>query len=355
MNKLHQFFSSRNNNNISPTSTTMYFFVIALPILSMAASQAVDALRSDLPNSGLFMRVRPGAINTGIGNPRSNYPPPSSPRHHSSGGPSFSEWSVWSNCSSKCTQRRKRTCLTPGACGRNVIIERRECPEKRTPEGLVIPCVQQQPQQTKRDARHQTFLKRLLSDIYDPTREEESTLTMEEFLYSDWSSWSHCSRSCRQKRFKECQFPLLCGRKMILEERGCFPEGTRCSEMKRNIGSYNRTKIVYGGDDDNIEEPPMEQDDFRGPDEDESGENDFDGAAAAPSTTSATEATKDGQRNEGRREKKRDRKGRNETAIAFGEFECGLRPTFNPRRLRIIGGTLSRRGAWPWQVSVMNR
>ena len=112
---------------------------------------------------------------------------------------------------------------------------------------------------------------------------------------------------------------------------------------------------MYGGDDDNIEEPPMEQDDFRGPDEDESGENDFDGAAVPSTTTSAAEATKDGQRNEGRREKKRDRKGRNETAIAFGEFECGLRPTFNPRRLRIIGGTLSRRGAWPWQVSVMNR
>ena len=43
---------------------------------------------------------------------------------------------------------------------------------------------------------------------------------------------------------------LTCLSKMILEERSCFPEGTRCSEMKRNNNTYNRTKIVYRGDEE---------------------------------------------------------------------------------------------------------
>ena len=126
-----------------------------------------------------------------------------------------------------------------------------------------------------------------------------------------------------------------------MEERSCFPEGTRCSEMKRNNNTYNRTKIVYRGD----EEPEAalgEKEEEERQEEEEREER-------------TEEAVKDGPKTDGRSEKRREKKEKNETAIAFGDFECGMKPSFNPRRLRIIGGTLSRRGGWPWQVSVMNR
>ena len=312
----------------------MQFLVVfvAMPLFS-AAMPSTSPLHIESPHLGVFMRARPATTTSDN----------SAPSSSDSTGPAFSEWSEWSNCSTKCTQRRRRQCLTPGACGRNVIIEKRECPEKKLADGSLIESCQ-----PKRDARHQTFLKRLLSDIYDPAREEESALTMEEFLYSDWTIWSRCSRTCRQKRFKECQFPLLCGRKLILEERGCYPEGTRCSEMKRNNETYNRTKIVFkgdDGDDEDVDEMEEQEGDFLGPDP----------PVDADVVEGVSTPTKEEPRTEGRRERKREKRVKNETAIAFGDFECGQRPTFNPRRLRIIGGTLSRRGAWPWQVSVMNR
>ena len=312
---------------LTSTSAAMHFLMILMPALSVVS--ALPSRVSEPRNLGFFMRVRPATPSI---TPASSSSSPTllpSP----SAGPVFSEWSSWSNCSRKCTQKRKRSCLTPASCGANVMIERRACPRKTSADGSIKAC------QPRREARHQTFLKRLLSDIYDPAEEEDSALTMEEFLYSDWTVWSRCSRSCRQKRFKECQFPLLCGRKMILEERGCFPEGTRCSEMKRNNATYGRTKIVFKGDAE--AETAITDDEV---DDDESHEE-----------IDAFEAPKEVPRNEGRRERKRERKTKNETAASFGDFECGMRPTFNPRRLRIIGGTLSRRGAWPWQVSVMNR
>lgn len=208
----------------------MNIFIFSIYVICHVASSPASAtfhhqnlgLTSKL---GTFLRVQPASI--------------SSTPSTSDSSPSFSQWSEWSICSSKCSQRRKRSCLTPYVCGKNVMIERRACPQTSSTDasGNAISCV---PQRRHAPRRHQTFIKRLLSDIYDPAREEESTLTMEEFLYSDWSVWSRCSRSCHQRRSKECQFPLLCGRKMILEERSCFPEGTKCAEMKRNSHAYNR-------------------------------------------------------------------------------------------------------------------
>ena len=318
----------------SKTKTTMHIFALMMPLLSITASTASKSFHIESPNLGVFLRVRPAPHNSAAAAPSSSSLEPAAA--------TYSQWSTWSNCSSKCAQRRRRACLTPLACGENVIIEKRACPDVRGPTGLVESCRPKSGDGIKR--RHQTFLKRLLSDIYDPAREEESTLTMEEFLYSDWTVWSRCSRSCHQRRSKECQFPLLCGRKMILEERSCFPEGTRCSEMKRNNNTYNRTKIVYRGDEEEPEAAFGEKEEEEERQEEKEEERTEEAVKDGPKTT------------DGRSEKRRgEKKEKNETAIAFGDFECGMKPSFNPRRLRIIGGTLSRRGGWPWQVSVMNR
>ncbi|KAK3878927.1 hypothetical protein Pcinc_016470 [Petrolisthes cinctipes] len=46
-------------------------------------------------------------------------------------------------------------------------------------------------------------------------------------LYTGWSTWSRCSRRCKQRRRRSCRVSAVCGKAVLKEERGCA--GGRCS------------------------------------------------------------------------------------------------------------------------------
>ncbi|XP_066983059.1 uncharacterized protein [Macrobrachium rosenbergii] len=46
-------------------------------------------------------------------------------------------------------------------------------------------------------------------------------------LYNSWTSWSKCSRRCKQRRRRTCRVPAVCGSAMLKEERSC--SGGRCT------------------------------------------------------------------------------------------------------------------------------
>ncbi len=60
-------------------------------------------------------------------------------------------------------------------------------------------------------------------------------------IYTSWSKWSRCRRSCKQVRRRECAVAAICGAQVLTEERACAAaDARRCSRRRRRGKSRTR-------------------------------------------------------------------------------------------------------------------
>ncbi|XP_013774791.1 cationic trypsin-like isoform X2 [Limulus polyphemus] len=173
----------------------------------------------------------------------------------------FSHWSKWSRCSRKCKKVRKRICLFPLECEDRVLKDVKPCGGHLCKDNTLV------------------------------NKESQSR----EALYSQWSEWSPCTRSCKTRRYRTC---YMCKSSVEKEEKLCSVKGSACEKL------YQETR-------------------------------------------------KNGRKRKSKKNKKEIRKGK-ETTYTMNNRKCGVSAKKFPD-LRIIGGHEAQKGRWPWQVVVMNR
>lgn len=159
--------------------------------------------------------------------------------------------------------------------------------------------------------------------------------------YSKWSRWSRCSGKCVTRRFKKCRPHArhICGNDVIREIAYCYTEGSFCEEwIHSQISRLN-----------SVDERK---------------------------TTSTTSTTTRSPRGSRRRTESpllntispnfygnSLTANRRKDKINFDynkpqNLQCGFPSIRNKNTdftLRIIGGRVAKRAAWPWQVAILNR
>ncbi|KAH9513119.1 hypothetical protein Btru_035903, partial [Bulinus truncatus] len=141
----------------------------------------------------------------------------------------YNEWSKWSACTRKCDQTRVRRCRIPEECGRSWVKEKRTCIQEK---GTCYPLTYKVIGMQKRNR----LIEELLYDI----------------LYNQWTAWGPCTRSCRQRRQRECKQKSICVRSYIQEERRCQFPGVQCEHRfsLKPLGLGRSSPNNYTGNDD---------------------------------------------------------------------------------------------------------
>lgn len=127
-------------------------------------------------------------------------------------------------------------------------------------------------------------------------------------IYEPWSQWTECSASCQTNRFRLCSAPVHCGSSVIQEQAFCYVKGSVCERIfrRRRKNTANAAKPLNGDQ--------------------------------KPKSVSSGKETEDWS-----------------SGSPLPE-ECGLaNASSTDMALKIIGGHLTVRGKWPWQVAVLNR
>ena len=119
----------------------------------------------------------------------------------------FSSWTQWSNCANRCRQTRTRRCKQRDLCKRKRFKERRLCPIE--PERKRC--------KNRKLRRGDMNLRNRMQDF------------VSNLLYMEWSRWSPCLRSCKQRRFRMCSNRRYCRDTALMEEKACFVPGGRCT------------------------------------------------------------------------------------------------------------------------------
>ncbi|XP_065331716.1 vitamin K-dependent protein C-like [Cloeon dipterum] len=138
----------------------------------------------------------------------------------------------------------------------------------------------------------------------------------DDHLFTKWTKWSPCSRSCISSRIRRCKFSGKCTSSIEKEEAFCYAKDSLCykwiHEQVCNVDEYEEavdyTEYYDYGEDDASEEDVDE----------ESEEED------TPKRQSSV-------------------------------LKCGISPHKNSFWTRIIGGRPSTKGHWPWQVAILNK
>ncbi|KAK6169154.1 hypothetical protein SNE40_020259 [Patella caerulea] len=208
----------------------------------------------------------------------------------------YSKWSKWTPCSRKCEQVRERRCRRPEQCGNSFVKEKRTCRRQKGRCSVLS-------YKLLGFKRKNRFIEQLLYDL----------------LYSSWSKWSPCTRSCKQKRQRECAVQHICRKSSIQEERRCRVTGKLCERR------YMLKPIVQV-----TNKHPREE--------------------------IVNNATQINNTKNGTADEKSERKGK----IGVGkldslEAQCGIRPPNMSGSYRIVGGQEAKKLSWPWMVAVMTR
>ncbi|XP_078578611.1 serine protease 33-like [Branchiostoma floridae x Branchiostoma japonicum] len=141
--------------------------------------------------------------------------------------------------------------------------------------------------------------------------------------FRQWSTWSRCTRSCVQKRYRECKRFLQCGDEIQTQARFCSIPGTACEQQETattaappalpTTGHQEQLPVTQQASDEVVSEEYIEEN---------NGEEDEDSYP---------------EQSEGK----------------FNSSGCGVKPQLP--RFRIVGGRPARQGSWPWQVAMLDK
>nr|KAI8765443.1 suppressor of tumorigenicity 14 protein-like protein [Biomphalaria glabrata] len=242
----------------------------------------------------------------------------------------YNEWSKWSSCTRKCDQTRVRRCRIPEECGRSWVKEKRTCIQEK---GTCYPLTYKVIGMQKRNR----LIEELLYDI----------------LYAQWTAWGPCTRSCRQRRQRECKQKSICVRSYIQEERRCQFPGSQCEHrfslkplgMGKSTSTNSSASENDLGDDD-------EDDSAGGADDNEYDSNSKDDSLVA--SLLAADVTANGSHIHSKPKNKLDNRTNKKRKLALEELtsaqkECGIRPKSLLGSYRVVGGQEVKINSWPWQ------
>ncbi|KAI1292237.1 Coagulation factor X [Halotydeus destructor] len=206
----------------------------------------------------------------------------------------YSEWSAWKRCNRRCKQVRTRVCKVNEVCGTTILKEERGCTGDKCPLSTPSDLDQQvdQQQQQVQGNGNKGGRKR--------QRNFRVLYHLQNMIYSEWSEWSPCTSHCRTRRYRVCELHQVCGNSMMKEDALCYNEGSTCEQRYKK--KRRRTEGGNGVDVD---------------------------AEAAD--------------------------WQNRTHL-IDDANCGKPQVTNmAAQLRIIGGREATKGAWPWQLVVLNQ
>jgi hypothetical protein len=155
--------------------------------------------------------------------------------------------------------------------------------------------------------------------------------------YSKWSRWSRCSSKCVTRRFKKCRphAKHICGSDVIREIAYCYTEGSFCEEwIHSQITKLNTVEAKTTTTTTTTKAPRASRRRTESPLSN----------AISPNFYGNSYGNK-------KKDKMMDfSKAQN--------IQCGFPSIRNKNmdfNLKIIGGRVAKRGAWPWQVAILNR
>ncbi|CAL1267216.1 unnamed protein product [Larinioides sclopetarius] len=132
---------------------------------------------------------------------------------------SFTEWSEWSKCNSRCKQSRERECIRPEICEENIQKNVRNCKRSLCRDRMKI-VVHRPGRQNERRSK------------------DKLMKAVEPIIYGQWSDWSPCDSSCYTKRTKRCTMPGICNGMPPKEQyKECYVGGDECEKrhMERKL------------------------------------------------------------------------------------------------------------------------
>ncbi|CAH0627104.1 unnamed protein product [Chrysodeixis includens] len=212
---------------------------------------------------------------------------------------SYSGWGRWSECQAG-RKTRRRHCLRRRICGDALRIEIASCKELH----------HQRRMKTTPEAKNGTHF------IIAQTRQLNSEEVQKRFRgFSQWSSWSSCSRRCTTVRRRHCLRRAICGRQVVKQSAYCYMEGSYCHLWIRSRMQRRKDPGYKAAEPMSTPAPAIHAED----------------TIATPAAPPCG------------------RLGRYR-----GSAAARLRQRMRDM-VRIIGGRPAPPGKWPWQVAVLNR
>ncbi|XP_052128519.1 coagulation factor XII [Frankliniella occidentalis] len=146
-------------------------------------------------------------------------------------------------------------------------------------------------------------------------------------LWGEWGPWSHCSRSCTARRYRTCAHEPLCGREVLKDQAYCYVHGGFCHGWLQKKALQQQEFLQQP--EQQQPPPPALYDVLKK-------------SQVADEPSSNSLLPHDAEAAEGEEP---------------GAEGCGVHNAsfLHTNMLRIVGGTTAPRGAWPWQVAVLNR
>ncbi|CAB3243509.1 unnamed protein product, partial [Arctia plantaginis] len=212
----------------------------------------------------------------------------------------YSTWGRWSECRGG-SKTRRRHCLHRQICGDSLRIE-------------IARCIDSYPAQLNKPS----VVRKETKFVIPQLRQLDSEDVQKRFRgFSQWSSWTICSKRCITVRRRNCLKRAICGRQVVRQSAYCYMEGSYCHQWIR--GKMQRRKNPeYTLVESNPMSPPapaIHPEDSR---------------ASSPSPVCGKLGRYRGSPSAKMRQRMRD-------------------------MVRIIGGRPAPPGKWPWQVAVLNR
>ncbi|KAK7111177.1 uncharacterized protein [Littorina saxatilis] len=237
----------------------------------------------------------------------------------------YEPWSKWRPCNRRCIQSRARKCREPKNCWSDRLKESKPCRRKRGGGGRGGGGRDRCP--SRRNGDNLRWWYRLVDRaFYD-------------IVYSEWSQWGPCTRSCSQRRRKRCTLAEVCQNSYVKETRRCSITGTRCHKKHKLKPAPSDVDDDVDVSDVDVPSLPTEAVASAGKDESGSGPedgNDAEEEEEAPETKEEDVKT---------------------ASILKGLHNgtCGVRPPAQRGSYRVVGGQEAQRLGWPWQVAILTR
>ncbi|XP_028041354.1 trypsin-3 [Bombyx mandarina] len=212
--------------------------------------------------------------------------------------PSYSPWTRWSVCQEG-RKTRRRHCVLKRVCGDSLRVQVSRC------------------RQRNRGRKKMTQNTKFGNYMIIPQRRQlDSEDVQKRFRgFSQWSSWTNCSRKCTTVRRRRCMKRSICGRKIVKHSAYCYLEGSFCHTWIRNRMQKRQDPGRAVLQAMPPPAPAIHHEDYR----------------MAPTAHSCG------------------RLGRYRGSVA-ARYRGRMRDM-----IRIIGGRPAPPGKWPWQVAVLNR